>query len=145
MRLGRGPQSRGAAHPGEDNRQTGVAGNTIFFAQPTAQVPDMMQLPPEEGDLVDSVNILFTRSTQQLDDAEWAQVNRAEYLELIQLRKKRSALPPHMSKSITRGPNESCRKMGYRHVSLQQCWKWKVPSTPLCSSEALHHEHQSMD
>ena len=38
VRLGRGPQSKGAAQPGEDNRQTGVTGNTIFFAQPTAQV-----------------------------------------------------------------------------------------------------------
>ena len=95
----------------------------------------MMQLPPDEGDLVDSLNILFTRSTQKLDDAEWAQVNRAEYLELVQLRKK----------STTRGPNESCRKMEYRHVCSQLCWKWMVPRTPLCSSEALHHVHQSMD
>ena len=91
VRLGRGPQSRGAAQPAEDVRQTGVTGNTIFFAQPTAQVPEMMQLPPDEGDLVDSMNILFTRSTQKLDDAEWAQVNRAEYLEMVKLRQKECA------------------------------------------------------
>ena len=77
VRLGRGPKASGAAQPADDSRQTGVTGNTIFFAQPTAQVPDMMTLPPAEGDLIESFNILFTRSTYKLDDAEWAQVNRA--------------------------------------------------------------------
>ena len=38
VRLGRGPSSSGSAQPAEDVRQTGVSGNTIFFAQPTAEV-----------------------------------------------------------------------------------------------------------
>ena len=41
VRLGRGPPSSGAAQPADDVRQTGVSGNTIFFAQPTAEVPSM--------------------------------------------------------------------------------------------------------
>ena len=50
-----------------------------------------MQLPPDEGNLADSMNILFTRSTQKLDDAEWAQVSRTEYLEMVKLRQKTCA------------------------------------------------------
>jgi hypothetical protein len=94
VRLGRGPPSSGAAQPAEDVRQTGVTGNTIFFAQPTAEVPSMT-LPPDEDALLDSLNILFTKSTQHLDDAEWAQVNRAEYLEIINLRKRECASFSH--------------------------------------------------
>ena len=66
----------------------------------------MMQLPPDEGDLVDSLNILFTRSTQKLDDAEWAQVNRAEYLELVQLRKKECASFEHVKIDNERAERE---------------------------------------
>ena len=92
VRLGRGPPSRGAAQPAdaEDVRQTGVTGNTIFFAQPTAQVP-RLTMPPDEGDFLESLNIMFTKNTQHLDDADWAQVNRAEYLEILKLRKRECA------------------------------------------------------
>ena len=85
VRLGRGPSSSGAAQPAGDVRQTGVSGNTIFFAQPTAEVP-RMTMPPDEGDFLNSLNVLFTKNTQRLDDAEWAQVNRAEYLQIATLR-----------------------------------------------------------
>ena len=78
VRLGSGPQSRGAAQPAEDVRQTGVTGNTIFFAQPSASIPSMEVLPSEDG-LLNFLNILFTRSTYNLSDAQWAQVPRAQY------------------------------------------------------------------
>ena len=48
VRLGRGPSSSGAAQPAEDVRQTGVNGNTIFFAQPTAEGPRIQQ--SQQGD-----------------------------------------------------------------------------------------------
>ena len=51
LRLGRGPPSSGTTQPAADVRQSGVTGNTIFFAQPTAEVPRMV-LPPDEGDIL---------------------------------------------------------------------------------------------
>ena len=66
VRLGRAPSSTGAAQPAEDVRQTGVSGNTIFFAQPTAEVP-RMTMPPDEGDFLNSLNVLFTKNTQLHD------------------------------------------------------------------------------
>jgi len=95
VRLGRGPSSSSAAQTAEDVRQTGVIGNTIFFAQPTAAVP-RMTMPPDEGDFLDSLNVLFTKNTQRLDDAEWAQVNRAEYLQIVKLRKQECASFKHV-------------------------------------------------
>ena len=56
VRLGRGPSSSGAAQPAGDVRQTGVNGNTIFFAQPTAEVP-RMTMPPDEGDFLNSLSV----------------------------------------------------------------------------------------
>ena len=50
-----------------------------------------MTLPPDEGDFLNSLNVLFTKNTQRLDDAEWAQVNRAEYLQIAKLRKQECA------------------------------------------------------
>ena len=41
-------------------QQKGISGNTIFFAQPTAQIPSM-ELPPPEDALLESLNIVFTR------------------------------------------------------------------------------------
>ena len=90
VRLGRGLSSSGAAQPAEDVRQTGVNGNTIFFAQPTAEVP-RLTMPPDEGDFLNSLNVLFTKNTQRLEDAEWAQLNRAEYLQIVKRRKQECA------------------------------------------------------
>ena len=41
-----------------DVQQKGISGNTIFFAQPTADIP-YMELPPPDDALVDSLNIVF--------------------------------------------------------------------------------------
>ena len=50
-----------------------------------------MTMPPDEGDFQNSLNVLFTKNTQRLDDAEWAQVNRTEYLQIAKLRKQECA------------------------------------------------------
>ena len=49
VRLGKGSPSV---------RQRAIAGNTIFFAQPTADVPPM-ELPPAPDALVDSFNVIL--------------------------------------------------------------------------------------
>ena len=67
--------------------QQGISGNTIFFAQPTAEVP-CMELPPSADALVDSFNILITRSLQDLSHASWATVKRSEYMKIIKERQQ---------------------------------------------------------
>ena len=62
----------------------------FFFAQPSAVVASL-ELPPAAGDLADEINVLFTKTTNKLANAKWAQVNRREYLELVHLRKKQCA------------------------------------------------------
>ena len=59
-----------------DVQQKGISGNTIFFAQPTADIPSMEQ-PPLVNALVDYMSIIFTRSLQTLQNAWWATVKRA--------------------------------------------------------------------
>ena len=71
-----------------DVQQKGIVGNTIFFAQPTADIPSM-DLPPPVNALVDSISIIFTRSLQCLKNAWWATVNRAEYW--LGIRKKKAS------------------------------------------------------
>ena len=53
-----------------DVQQKGISGNTIFFAQPTAAIPSMEHSPPVNA-LVDYMSIIFTRSTQTLQNAWW--------------------------------------------------------------------------
>ena len=53
-----------------DVQQKGITGNTILFAQPTADIASM-ELPPAPDALVDSLNIAFSRSTTDLRKAEW--------------------------------------------------------------------------
>ena len=77
VRLGRGD-------PGV--REKAVTGNTMFFAQPTADVPSM-ELPPPLDALVDSLNIIYTRNLDDLNKAEWATVNREEYMRIVRGRK----------------------------------------------------------
>jgi hypothetical protein len=67
-------------------QEKALVGNTIFFAQPTADVPSM-QLPPPPDALVDSLNVIFTRSLHDLSKAEWAIVNRDEYMRIVRERK----------------------------------------------------------
>ena len=69
-----------------DVQQKGISGNTIFFAQPTADIPSM-ELPPPVNGLVDSMSIIFTRSLQTLRNAWWATVKRAEYMQIVRERK----------------------------------------------------------
>ena len=58
-------------------QEKAFAGNTIFFAQPTADVPSM-ELPPPPDALVGSLNVIFARNLNDLSKAEWAIVNRDE-------------------------------------------------------------------
>ena len=78
VRLGRASE--------ETQQQKGLSGNTIFFAQPTAEVPSM-ELPPAPDGLVDTVNIILTRSVDDLSHAEWATVKRSEYMRIVRERK----------------------------------------------------------
>jgi hypothetical protein len=74
-----------------DTQQKGISGNTIFFAQPTAEIPSMM-LPPPDDALVDSCfNAVFTRDVQDLSRAHWATVRREEYLRIVRERKRECA------------------------------------------------------
>jgi hypothetical protein len=77
VRLGRGCPS---------TQQKGVSGNTIFFAQPTADVPSM-ELPPPTDALQGSFNIILTRKLDDLRYAQWATVEREPYMELARQRK----------------------------------------------------------
>ena len=60
-----------------DITQKGVAGNTIFFAQPTAKIPEL-ELPPSQEAVLEDLNVLFAKNTYDLSTAQWSQVNRAE-------------------------------------------------------------------
>ena len=60
-------------------QEKALAGNTIFVAQPTGDVPSM-QLPPPFDALVDSLNVIFTRRMHDLGKAGWAIVSRGEYI-----------------------------------------------------------------
>ena len=70
IRLGKGPP---------DVQQKGVCGNTIFFAQPAADIPSM-ELPPPTDALIDSFNVILTRSLDDLRFANWATIQRHEYM-----------------------------------------------------------------
>ena len=63
-------------------QETGLTANSIFLAQPTADVPSM-EMPPPPDALVDSFNVVFTRSLDELSKAEWARVNRQEYMRIV--------------------------------------------------------------
>ena len=67
-------------------QETGLTANSIFLAQPTADVPTM-EMPPPPDALVDSFNVVFTRSLDDLSKAEWARVNRQEYMRIVTERK----------------------------------------------------------
>ena len=63
-------------------QETGLTANSIFLAQPTADVPTM-ELPPPADALVDSFSVVFTRSLDDLSKAEWARVKREEYMQIV--------------------------------------------------------------
>ena len=79
-------------HGAPDVQQRGIAGNTIFLAQPAVTLnSETLDLPPERDALVDCVNIAFTGSTGSLAKARWAQVKRAEYMRLVSRRRRECA------------------------------------------------------
>ena len=79
-------------------QETGLTANSIFLVQPTADVPTM-ELPPPPDALVDSFNVVFTRSLDDLSKAEWARVNRQEYMQIVT---ERQIQCPAFSKAIVR-------------------------------------------
>ena len=72
----------------EDELQKGLAGNSVFLAQPTAGVA-AMELPPGPTSLSDHLVIAFTgQSTADLSKAHWALVRKSKYLAAATFRKK---------------------------------------------------------
>ena len=47
-----------------------------------------MELPPSPDALVDSLNVIFARNLNDRSKAEWAIVNRDEYLKIARERKQ---------------------------------------------------------
>ena len=78
-----------------DFQQKGIKGNTILFAQPTANIPSM-ELPPATDALVDSLSLAFARSTHDLSQAYWATVKRSEYMRIVRERKQQCATFAHV-------------------------------------------------
>ena len=77
-------------------QETGLTANSIFLAQPTADLPTM-ELPPPADSLVDSFNVVFTRSLDELSKAEWARVNREEYMQIVTERQQQCPAFNHVS------------------------------------------------
>ena len=73
-----------------DVQQEGITGNTILFAQPTAEIPSM-ELPPAHDALVESLNVVFSGKAHDLSKAYWATVKRAEYMQIVRERKRQCA------------------------------------------------------
>ena len=67
-------------------QEKALTGNTIFFAQPTADVPSM-EVPPLPDAMVDSLNVIFTQSLHDLSKAEWASVDREQCFRISEERK----------------------------------------------------------
>ena len=65
-----------------DVQQKGITGNTILFAQPTADIPSM-ELPPARDALVESLNVVFSAQNHNLSKAHWATVKRAEDMQIM--------------------------------------------------------------
>ena len=68
-------------------QEKALKGNTNFFAQPTADVPSL-ELPPPPDALVDTLNVIYTRSVHDLSKAEWTTVQRDEYMRIVRERKQ---------------------------------------------------------
>jgi hypothetical protein len=79
-------QVRLGRHGDPATQEKALIGNTILFAQPTADVPSL-QLPPPVDALLDSLNVIYTRSVHDLRKAEWATVSRSEYMRIVKERK----------------------------------------------------------
>ena len=65
-----------------------------------------MELPPTADAVLEDINVLFTKSTHNLENANWSQVNRSEYLEIVRLRIKECAAYSHVKINETRAKSE---------------------------------------
>ena len=88
-------QVRLGRHSDPAVQEKALTGNTIFFAQPTADVPSM-EMPPPTDALVDSLNVIFTRSLHDLSKAEWAVVDREQYMRIMEERKQQCPVFSHV-------------------------------------------------
>ena len=70
-----------------DFKEKANIGNTIFLAQPSAELSGMV-MPPHPEFLMDVVTIAFAKDATHLENAYWAQVRREDYLKCINLRKQ---------------------------------------------------------
>ena len=88
-------------------QEIGLTANSIFLAQPTADIATM-ELPPPPDALVDSFNVVFTRSLDDLSQAEWARVTRQAYMKIVTERQLQCPAFSHVKVrhdlSITRLP-----------------------------------------
>ena len=76
------------SHPWAAVQEKALTSNAIIFAKPTADAPSM-ELPPPTDALVDSLlNVIFTRSLHDMSKAEWASVDREQYMRIIEERKQ---------------------------------------------------------
>ena len=55
-----------------------------------------MELPPPPDALVNTLNVVHTRSTTDLTKAEWVVVDRAQYMELVRARKRECPIFSHV-------------------------------------------------
>ena len=81
-------------------QEAALAGNTILFAQPTADVPSM-GLPPPTVTLVDSSTVIFAHTIHDLSKAEWALVDREVFMRIA--RGRTECCPCFAGASISEG------------------------------------------
>ena len=119
-----------------DVQQKGISGNTILFAQPTANIPSM-ELPPASDALVDSLNLAFARSTHDLSQAYWATVKRSEYTRIVRERRQQCATFAHVS---VRGDLAATRlpEVASRSTSNAACSQWKAWTELRCVCWGQH-------
>ena len=64
-----------------------MTANTSLLAQPAGDVP-LLELPPPKDALTGTLSVIFTRSVDELEFAQWAIVDRAKYMQLVTDRKE---------------------------------------------------------
>ena len=71
-----------------DVQQNAICGNSIFLAQPTAEIASMELPPPDEAFVDGGFQIIFARSVHDLSKAQWATVKLEDYLRIVRQRVK---------------------------------------------------------
>ena len=103
----------------EDELQKGLAGNSVFLAQPTAGVP-AMELPPGPACLSDHLVIAFAgQSTTDLSKARWAMARKSKYLAAARYRKQ--VCPAFQDVAIRDNISENILPEEGVPFSLQSC------------------------